>query len=61
MAIRKDGSELVCECEECGDIYYGGTIEDFTTFVKELRKDGWNINKEEGGWHHSCPNCARSR
>lgn len=58
MAIRKERDEYVCECDDCGDHYYGGVIDDFMEFVKELKENDWHIKKDGNAWAHLCPCCA---
>lgn len=56
MIHREDG-ELVCECNECGNEEYAGTLE-FREFVQSLKEDGWKIRKDGDVWLHICPKCA---
>ena len=61
MCIRKESDEFVCDCDECGQPYYGGAIDDFNAFIKELKRDHWSIVKDDEGWRHTCPDCTNSR
>ena len=54
--IRKSDGELVCECDDCGQEEYGGTLE-FSAFIEDLREKGWRARKVEDEWQHDCPTC----
>ncbi|HTU18527.1 MAG TPA: hypothetical protein VMG10_10745 [Gemmataceae bacterium] len=54
--IHTDQDELVAVCNDCSSEQYGGTLE-FRPFVAQLRSDGWRIDKVDGEWHHTCPEC----
>lgn len=56
--IRKEDDEFTCDCDDCGDRYYGGVTETFTDFVSEIKENGWRIRKDGDGWLHLCPCCA---
>ena len=56
--IRTTDGEFVCECNECGDTFYGGCEDDFYGFVQQVRGEGWRITKDDDGeWVHLCPEC----
>jgi len=57
--IRTEASgEHVCECNECGETAYAGTLE-FRPFVADLKANGWKITKDDEAdeWLHTCPEC----
>lgn len=58
--IRRDHGELACECNECGEEYYGGTLDDFREFVEELKSAGWLIRKDGDEWQHICDECRKA-
>lgn len=61
MPIRKESDgEYVCECDNCGDPYYGGVIEDFMEFVRDVQSSGWRVYKDGNGWCHLCPTCTNT-
>lgn len=55
--IYKDKGEFVCECNDCGEKEYGGTVEGFRDFVDQLKAAGWKIRKDGAEWQHACPSC----
>ncbi len=55
--IRREGGDLVAECDECGETREAET-DDFHDFVEELKDAGWRIRKEDGEWKHRCPDVA---
>jgi ferredoxin len=64
MTIKRDKDELCATCDECGEECYSGAAydpssqEDFRSFVKDLRDEGWSVNKEDDEWTHRCSTCS---
>lgn len=61
--IRCERGELVAECNECGDTFAAGFTGDFHDFIRDLKDEGWKIEREEGDgadeWLHFCPDCVQ--
>lgn len=55
--IYRDKGEFIAECNECGDCFYGGVVDDFHAFIKELKGEGWIANKVDDEWIHLCSEC----
>lgn len=58
--IKKDiHGEYVATCNECGAEEYGGVVDDFRSFVRELKDRGWVIHKDDDDeWIHLCDDCG---
>ena len=57
MTIQYDNNmgnmEVTCNlCDDTADIQ--GTYQEC---IDELKKDGWEFNKENDEWEHTCPDC----
>lgn len=57
MTIRNVQGELQCECNDCGETHYGGTLE-FQAFIADLKEQGWKTRKDDDEWQHLCPGCS---
>lgn len=56
--IRNSKGEVGLECDECGQTFWGGTLE-FREMIDDAKANGWKIRKIEDEWTHECEECSQ--
>lgn len=60
--ISRDKEEFFIQCDDCDTRYYGGTIDNFYTFLADAKKHGWVVTgSKQTGYNHRCPDCVKSK
>lgn len=47
---------FIAYCDFCSEDHTTDE-DDFSSAVKEIKREGWRVFKDESGWNHKCPSC----
>lgn len=62
MTIERQKGKITLMCNVCDDEYDTYDPEDFADMLKDAKRDGWSVFKDDDDdWVHMCPNCTLRR
>lgn len=59
--IERQHGQTAFSCDNCPTTSNLVDDDDFKALVREVRSEGWGIEKIDGEWVHTCPDCAKTR